>query len=124
MKISIGGYPRAQKIERFSGGAAGEVALQVEPGAVARAGKPVCPILHGAAKVSADQAERRESRLGVDEQSRNVRQDGTRAKGIFSWQAEVEIGLRGWVSLNIQETEQPSQPKQTSGSQNGSTGEF
>jgi hypothetical protein len=78
MYISIGGYPCPQGLEGLSGGATGNIALQIEPGAVTRAGKPVRLALHGAAKVRADQTEGGESSLGAHEQSRNIRQDRAR----------------------------------------------
>jgi hypothetical protein len=88
------------------------------------ASKPVCPALHGTTQVSANQAERHEPRLGVHEQSWNVRQDRARSERKFNGQAEIEIGWRVGVCLSIQETEQPTEPNQTSSSQNSPACQF
>jgi hypothetical protein len=60
----------------------------------------------------------------MHEQCRNTGQDSARSERIFCRQAEVEIGWRGGVCLSIQETEQPTEPNQTSGSQNSPACQF
>ena len=49
----------------------------------------------------------------MDQQSRHVRQHGSRPDRVISWRPQVEIGLWLGIGLCIQETEQPSQTEQS-----------